>query len=281
MRKISLILLSLAITTGCKKEETTTETVAQDTLAPIETTSATTGKDSTVLFVAQIVKNKQEALALLKGVSAEKANEIYDKLFASDMEALGAINNFEGSFLETAHATDDASVAKKLKALENKIQPADLEIWDIGEGMVVVRTVADYYKNIFSGKVTADYDEAISIVADEEKELWESDAAVSIPWKDLGERVVTWENFIKKYPESKFRKEAEGTYKMYRHAFLLGLDNTQVIEITNNQMDTEARKAFTEFVKKYPDSETTTYVKMLLEDVNNKDKVAEVVRTDF
>lgn len=281
MKKISLLLLSLAIATGCKKEETTTETVAQDTIAPTETTSAAAGKDSTLIFVAQIVKNKQQALAQLKGASAEKANEIYDKLFASDMEALGAINNFEGSFLETAHATDDASVAKRLKALENKIKPADLEIWDIGEGMVVVRTVADYYKNIFSGKVTADYDEAISIVANDEKELWEADAAVSIPWKDLGERVITWENFIKKYPESKFRKEAEGAYKMYRYAFLLGLDNTQVIEITNNQMDAEARKAFTEFVKNYPDSETTTYVKMLLEDVNNKDKVAEVVRTDF
>jgi hypothetical protein len=281
MKKISLILLSLAIITGCKKEETTTETVAQDTLATIETTSAVTAQDSTLIFVAQIVKNKQEALAQLKGASAEKANEIYDKLFAKDVEALSAIDTFEGSYLETAHATDDASVAKKLKALENKIQPAGLEIWDIGEGMVIVRTVADYYKNIFSGKVTPDYDRYISIVANDEKELWQADAAVSIPWKDLGERVITWENFIKEYPESKFRKDAEDTYKIYRYAFLLGLDNTQVIEITNNQMDAEARKAFTEFVKNHPDSETTTYIKMLLEDVNNKDKVAEVVRTDF
>lgn len=271
----------MTIATACKKEETTTETVAQDTIAPTETTSIATAQDSTVLFVAQIVKNKQEALAQLTGASAEKANEIYDKLFAKDVEALSAINNFEGSFLETAHATDDASVAKRLKALENKIQPADLEIWDIGEGMVVVRTKADYYKNIFSGKVTADYERYTNIVAEEEKELWEADAAVSIPWKDLGERVVNWENFIKEYPESELKKDAEDTYKMYRHAFLIGLDNTPVIEITNNQMDAEARKAFTEFVKKYPDSETTTYVKMLLEDVNNKDKVAEVVRTDF
>ena len=68
---------------------------------------------------------------------------------------------------------------------------------------------------------------------------------------------------------------------MYRHAFLLGLDNTPVIDFINNQMDAEVHNAFIAFVKNHPESETTTYVKMLLEDVNNKDKVAEVVRTDF
>lgn len=281
MRRIALILFSVAIVTGCKKEEKTTETLVHEAFTPTVATSVVTAKDSTVLLVAQMVKNKREALAQLKGASAEKANKIYNKLFASDIKALISINTFEGSYLETAHATDDTSVAKKLEALENKIQPAGLELWDIGEGMVVVRTVADYYKNIFSGKVTADYDEAISIVAHEEKELWEADAAVSIPWKNLGERVVTWENFIKKYPESEFRKEAEGTYKMYRHAFLLGLDNTPVIDFINNQMDAEVHNAFIAFVKNHPESETTTYVKMLLEDVNSKDKVAEVVRTDF
>lgn len=282
MREIfPALLISLTFVTGCKKQEVSAETVGQDTPIHGETIQAGTAEDSTVLFVAQIVKNKKEALAQLKGVSTEKANKIYDKLFSSNVEALTAINNFEGSFLETAHATDEPAKEERLKVLENKIKPAGLELWDIGEGMVIVRTVPDYYKKIFSGKVTADYDEGISIVAYEEKELWEADAAVSIPWKDLGERVVAWENFIKKYPKSEFRKEAEDTYKMYRYAFLLGLDNTPVIDFSNNQMDAEARKAFTAFVKNHPESETTTYVKMLLEDVNNKDKVAEVVRTNF
>jgi hypothetical protein len=281
MKKISLIVLSLVFAIGCKKEEKSAEAVAQDTLGPTETQSIATAKDSTVLFVARIVKNKQEALAQLKGASPEKTNEIYEQLFAKDMESLGTINTFEGNLLDTAYATDDPAVTTKLKALESKIKAAELEVWSIGEGMAVVRTVPEYYKSIFSGKVTADYDRYISLVAHDETELWESDAAVAIPWKDLGERLIVWENFIKEYPESKMRKDAESVYKMYRYAFLIGLDNTNVIDVSNNEMDAEARKAFTAFVKNHPESENTTYVKMLLEDVNNKDKVAEVVRIDF
>lgn len=281
MKKISLIVLSLAFAIGCKKEETSAEAVAQDTLGPTETQSIATAKDSTVLFVARIVKNKQEALAQLKGASPEKANEIYEQLFAKDIESLGAINTFEGNLLDTAYATDDPAVTTKLKVLESKIKTAELEVWSIGEGMAVVRTVPDYYMNIFSGKLTPDYEKYTLIVAQEEKELWESDAAVAISWKDLGERVITWENFMAKYPESKLKKDAESTYKMYRHAFLLGLDNTPVIEFTTNEMDEEAHKAFTAFAKNYPESVTTVYIQMLLEDVNNKDKVAQAVRTDF
>lgn len=281
MKKIPVILLLLAFAIGCKKEEITTETVAQDSIVTTENHEHTPTTDSVSIFVARIKKNKQEALAQLKDASPEKANEIYEQLFAKDIESLGAINTFEGNLLDRAYATDDPAVTTKLKALESKIKTAELEVWSIGEGMAVVRTVPDYYKNIFSGKVTPDYEKYTLIVAQEEKELWESDAAVAISWKDLGERVITWENFMTKYPESKLKKDAESTCKMYRHAFLLGLDNTMVIEVSNNKMDDEARKAFTEFAKNYPESVTTVYVQMLLDDVNNKDKVAQAVRTDF
>lgn len=285
MKKIIPLCIMLTLV-SCKKESETTPDTVNDTITQTTVNEPVAIKiDSLPIYVAQINNNRQKALTALKTASAQEADKIYDRLVADNGAVLGKIYNLESKLLEEFYThfsqdekqVPDAIITGKTKILKN----GGLEFWAIGEGFAEIRTEADYYKNIFADKVTKEYRDYIALLAEDDKELWQADAAINIPWSDLGTRVINWENFLKNYPDSNHRKDAEDTYKIYRHTFLLGLDNTQVIEITNNQMDAEARKAFTAFVKDHPDSETTAYVKMLLEDVNNKDKVAEVVRTDF
>lgn len=283
MKKI-LLIIGLTAIVACKKDTDTTIGTAQDTLPKTETTTAVQA-DSLEIYVTQINTNRNSALASLKSASAEKANALYDNLVTENDKVLGKINNLEAGLLDSFYEhfsgqyTDvpDATVKSKEKVLGK----GQLEFWDVGEGMAVIRTKADYYKNIFAGKLTDDYNQYVTLLAEDEKDLWQADAGVSISWEALGQRVINWENFVTTYPHSKLKKYASYDYELYRYAFLVGLDNTPAVDRQTKEMTDETRTAFKNFAEKYPTSPTTRLVKLLLEDPNNIENVVNEVRVDF
>lgn len=66
--------------------------------------------------------------------------------------------------------------------------------------------------------------------SEENKETYSVDAGLVISFKDLGDRVVSWENFMNKYPNSKLMKSVKEDYKMYHLDYLIGEDNTPTYE---------------------------------------------------
>lgn len=287
MKKIIPLFASLAFL-SCKKENNQTpdnKTTNNDTVVQTVANEPVAKTDSLSVYVSQINNNRQKAITALKTASATEANKIYERLVAENTSLITKMSAMEAKFLEEFYThfsggedqTPDAVLNQKSRTLKE----GNLEFWEIGEGYAEIRTEADYYKNIFDGKVTQDYNQYINLLAEDNKELWQGDAAIAISWENLGKRVINWENFLNKYPASNFRKNAEENFALYRYGFLIGLDNTPVVDIISNTMDAEARKAFEAFVKQYPESPTSVYAKMLLNNVNNIDKVSEQVRIDF
>ncbi|MFC3157703.1 hypothetical protein ACFOEQ_03670 [Chryseobacterium arachidis] len=91
---------------------------------------------------------------------------------------------------------------ENIKKLSAELKKGGLEFTEVGEGYTEIWSVPDHYFSVFKNKVTPDYNVYIEQLAKESEGLYSADAGLVISWKELGERTVFWENFIKKYPKS-------------------------------------------------------------------------------
>lgn len=265
---------------SCKKDTDNTTIPVVEEQTTQDTTSVKAQAfdvESLKKSVAQFIEANDKIKVQVKTATPQEANTLYDKLIIENNELIDKISEKEANLLDEYYThfsgTNNDKPDEEAKTKSSILKTAGLEIWDIGEGMAEVRTVPDYYKNIFSGKVTKDYQVYIDILAEDDKILYQADATISISWQDLGDRLINWENFTLNYPESNLIKEGTGWYKLYQYAYLNGYDNTPTGEHDSDKLYPEIREAFEEFITSYPLSPTTPYIKQLLEGRNNLDAI--------
>ena len=149
----------------------------------------------------------------------------------------------------------------------------DLELWDIGEGMVTIRELPHLYYDVFKEYVTDDYKEYLKIWAKDNEELYQADAGLMISFEEIGERIITWENFLKQYPDTKLNIKVTALLNSYREDYLLGMDNTPTLDGGYDNIpitvDEVAKKEYDRFMKKYPNSPTVELIKYFLENYQN------------
>ena len=145
---------------------------------------------------------------------------------------------------------------------ENFLNKYGLELYHAGEGTFAVRTYSNFYYDIFKDYLSDDYKEYLKIIVKESEEPFASDGGVIIPVDELGDRIIVWENFMKKYPnlDKKLKNLINKELLEYRNAYILGLT------ILN-----ETHIEFNRFIKKYPNSPTTEIIKYLQKNYQNKD----------
>lgn len=215
----------------------------------------------------------KEAIKLkLKTATPKIANELYTNYFKQNELLLSKILESELPILDKFYS-DDPTDKKKIATLHTKLKKNNLEFDELGEGYVEITTISDFYSQLFSKYVTEDYKEYLYVISQENKTTYQSDAGLIITFKELGERIIYWENFINKYPDSKLLPQVKEDLKGYRLDYILGLDNTPTIERAGN-VDTpfiypENIAEFNRFNKKYPDSPTNTFIKIFRENYKN------------
>lgn len=79
----------------------------------------------------------------------------------------------------------------------------------------------------------------------------DKDAGLSVSFTQLGDWIIFWEDYLKKYPQSYFKKSAQHTIVFYQKYLFLGLENTPVFEFDNIHFDInqDALKAITKLSK--------------------------------
>ena len=103
---------------------------------------------------------------------------------------------------------------------------ADIRLLHIGEGLFVFQHNLIATANLFapySSKAQAAF---IQRMAKDNQNIFWNDAAVAVPYEEVIERAVFWENYIKTYPNSSFIEDAKYLFTMYRYVLFFGSDNT-------------------------------------------------------
>lgn len=287
----SLLILASITVFSCKKEERKEVSLKIDSLAQTKATVEEIfdiNEDCTPLKSAEQYINVLMKLdASTKAKIANNSNEDNNKLYLDYKKKRNLVSrclmNVHVKLLEEFYNYYDEKAGKivlpaNIKKVENDLNKVDLQFSDIGEGIVEIADVPTHYLTFFKGKVTKDYEDYISQLAIEDENGYAADAGIVIPWKEVGDRLIFWENYLKKYPKTDLREDATANYQQYLSDYLLGMDNTLTYE--DGKMYPEVDAEFFRFIKKYPNSSATPKIIKLQELVTQgktRDEIHEIM----
>ena len=226
------------------------------------------------------VENKKSVIERLKISTPEEADKIYNDYLKISQLIIENINTEHLDFLNNIYNEDSEYyfTEKDWETANKFLNNYDLEIFDLAETEVRIMEVPNYYYNIFKDCVTGDYREYLEITYKENEEPYYTDGSILVSYDKIADRLLTWENFLKKYPNSDLAEIANEKCNTYRRIYILGSDNAPTREggWENNELfyiPENNLKEFNRFIEKYPDSPTVELVKFYLENYKNKDVV--------
>ena len=224
------------------------------------------------------VENKKSVIERLKTSNKQEADKIYNEYLETNQLILENINTEHLDFLNNIYNKDSEYyfTEKDWKTANKFLNNYDLEIFDLAETEVSIIEVPNYYYNIFKDYVTDDYREYLEITSKENEELYYTDGSILVSYNKIADGLLTWENFLKKYPNSDLAEKANEECNTYRRIYILGSynsptreggwENSELFYIPENNL-----KEFNRFIEKYPDSPTVELIKYYLENYKNKD----------
>ena len=224
------------------------------------------------------VENKKSVIERLKTSNPEEADKIYNDYLKISQLIIENINTEHLDFLNNIYNEDSEYyfTEKDWKTVNKFLNNYDLKIFDLAETEVRIMEVPNYYYNIFKDYVTDDYREYLEITYKENEDPYFTDGSILVSYDKIADRLLTWENFLKKYPNSDLAEKANEECNTYRRIYILGSynsptreggwENSELFYIPENNL-----KEFNRFIEKYPDSPTVELIKYYLENYKNKD----------
>ena len=212
-------------------------------------------------------KNKNEMLEKLKTLNKEEADELYEQYLESNNTILENLNIEHEKFLSGGiNGIYNKDIAENFTDEEMKIankflNKYDLELWYFARGSYIIREVPDFYYKTFKDYVTDDYKEYLKITSNENEEHYVADSGLCITLEELGDRIVTWENFLEKYSNSKLNDKVNNICNSYRRDYILGVPGG-IYDYKENL------KEYKRFQEKYPNSPTTELIGYYLVELN-------------
>ena len=212
-------------------------------------------------------KNKNEMLEKLKTLNKEEVDELYEQYLERNNIILENLNIEHDKFLSGGingiynKGTAENLTDEEWKIANKFLNRYDLELWYLARGSCIIREVPDFYYKTFKDYVTDDYKEYLKITSDENEEHYVADSGLCITLEELGDRIVTWENFLEKYPNSKLNDKVNNICNSYRRDYILGVPGG-VYDYKENL------KEYKSFQEKYPNSPTTELIGYYLVELN-------------
>ena len=272
MKKIGLIILlalSFLLLINCNKDENKNPKIKFS--------------DDTYKLFEKFAENKKDIMQKLKTLNKDEANKLYEEYVEDNEDILYKIGQKSEKFLDSIYygSEEEQFIEKDWNDTNDFLNKYDLELWDIGEGMVTIRELPHLYYDIFKDYVSDDYREYLKIWAKDNEELYQADAALCISFEELGDRITRWENFLNKFPNSKLKIKVIALLNSYREDYILGMDNTPTIDGGYDNVPItiyeEAKKEYDRFMKKYPNSPTVELIRYFLKNYKN-DNIYELIR---
>ena len=218
----------------------------------------------------EIESKKNNIIAKLKSSNQKEADRLFNQYY----------NETSEYFYENGNGILNENIRSKSfnKAELNEINSKILNKYGLileyaGEGTYAVGARPDFYYNIFKDYVSDAYREYLKITADKNEGNFADDAGITITFKELGDRIIVWENFMKKYPDADkdLKKNVKEKVLQYRNRYILGMDNTPTMSSGKNPSILEKNnREFDRFIKACPKSPTAEIIKYFQKNYKTK-----------
>ncbi|QKJ29340.1 hypothetical protein HQ865_06075 [Mucilaginibacter mali] len=174
------------------------------------------------------------------------------------------ITNFISSKLETRYAAmvklyDGEPQSAKLRIFKNNLKTCGIGIFQT-EGNCYLDVLPDYFYTNFKNRVSAGVKEYLNIRRVELAQGFSEDAGLLISYRQLYQRVKRWEKYMKTYPTSVYRNEAENYYTTYLETLLTGMDNSPVFEGFSETLSPEVKAIYEQAILRDPESPSSKII---------------------
>ena len=223
------------------------------------------------------VESKKSVMERLKIANdKEEGNKIYTEYVATNKLMLEKINDEHSILLKNIFMKDTKYnfTPEEWKIVNNFLKDYDLELIDMGEGNAMIVQVPNFYYDIFKDYVTDDYRDYLELVTKEYNEPYFGIEEILVSHEKIADRILAWEEFQKKYPNSDFIATANIEANVYRRAYILGSYNLHTREGGSEKPELyyipdNILKEFNRFIQTNPDSPTVEYINFYLENHKN------------
>ena len=223
------------------------------------------------------VESKKSVMERLKTVKdKEEGNKIYTEYLVTNKLLLEKINEEHSILLENVFMKDTKYnfTPEEWNIANNFLKDYDLELLDMGEGNAIIAQVPNFYYDIFKDYVTNDYRDYLELVTKEYIEPYFGIEEILVPHEKIADRILAWEEFQKKYPNSDFMATADIEANVYRRAYILGAYNLHTREGGSEKPELyyipdNILKEFNRFIQANPNSPTVEYINFYLENHKN------------
>ena len=225
--------------------------------------------DSNKLF-KEFKMIKEETSEVLKNSTQEEANKMYKDYLEDNNKILEKINENDYTMLDWVFYNEEGYPDKEMIKKQNEyLNNYGLEVVEIEEGFMLTEK-KDFYYNIFKNYVSDDYREFLKLDSEDIDYLGYIDSVYEHP-EILENGLISWENFLKKYPDSELKSQANSIYSDYQYDYINPLLSDSIKEALKNGKTNEVLKQYNNFIKKYPNSPTTEIIKYYLENYREED----------
>jgi hypothetical protein len=223
------------------------------------------------------VESKKSVMERLKIANdKEEGNKIYTEYVATNKLILEKINDEHSILLENVFMKDTKYnfTPEEWKIANNFLKDYNLELIDMGQGNAMIVQVPNFYYDIFKDYVTDDYRDYLELVTKEYNEPYFGIEEILVSHEKIADRILAWEEFQKKYPNSDFIATANIEANVYRRAYILGAYNLHTKEGGSEKPELyyipdNILKEFNRFIQTNPDSPTVEYINFYLENHKN------------
>ena len=223
------------------------------------------------------VESKKSVMERLKTIKdKEEGNKIYTEYLVTNKLLLEKINEEHSILLENVFMKDTKYnfTPEEWNIANNFLKDYDLELLDMGEGNAMIAQVPNFYYDIFKDYVTNDYRDYLELVTKEYIEPYFGIEEILVPHEKIADRILAWEEFQKKYPNSDFMATADIEANVYSRAYILGAYNLHTREGGSEKPELyyipdNILKEFNRFIQANPNSPTVEYINFYLENHKN------------
>ena len=212
---------------------------------------------------------KEETSEVLKNSTQEEANKMYKDYLEDNNKILEKINENDYTMLDWVFYNEEGYPDKEMIKKQNEyLNNYGLEVVEIEEGFMLTEK-KDFYYNIFKNYVSDDYKDFLKLRS-EDIEYIDYLSSINEHPEIVADKVINWEKFLEKYPDSKLKKKANDICYSYRGDYIIALTSLPTTEALKNGKINEDVKELNRFIKKYPNSPTTEIIKYYLENYKNE-----------
>ena len=130
-------------------------------------------------------------------------------------------------------------------------------IW--GEGDWYLKEDPDFLLSV-SSNLKGEYQEFTRFMGEESKQRLAQDAALTVSWDELRQRIIRWENFAKNHPDlPETERIIKPQLRRMMQWYLIGIDNTRAYDYDDTyggtaKINAELLKSYENFIRENTDS---------------------------